>query len=212
MPSSDDTPRSRRRWLDWWFAPRWRALVTWVALTVLMGWAGYLGVWTIRDKMVDFIFGHLGRAMSTPLPMRDFALRSNGLMLIFWFEPFALRLNLLRGLAWLVLRIGPYLIEASILWTKIPPLLRNHHYEVLVPIAIMASSLLMVPLLRGSRSRPWMALIGGALVAGVQYYLAIAKFPIGDGLWVLAMTLPYAAVLIYGTRLLMPEEREQCHR
>jgi hypothetical protein len=111
----EDTPFAARlsSWLDWWFTPRWRALLTWVILACL------------GSELPNFIGGHLfGVVIQGPTDLFNrisplkvpsylgytFTELLNDSLPYVWFEPFALRLSLPRSVAWLALRIAPVFI------------------------------------------------------------------------------------------------------
>jgi hypothetical protein len=199
MPAADDTPPSRWLWLDRWFEPRWRALLTWLGLVVLVGVAVDFGGLQGARKMVGAFFDQLDPMLPTPvgLRIRVFATMSNIFALLFWVEPLALRLNLLRSVTWVGVRSASFVLAAGIATEKVTWL-----------VAMMAASAVAALLLRGRRSRPAMPLFAGALVCvEISIY---ERFGVSVGtFWMFALvtSLPYALVLLYGTRRLRPEER-----
>src|SRR5436190_148639 len=69
MSPPDEIPEASqlKLWLDWWFAPRWRALLTWVALAALTEWATYYHwkqVKSFYHRPIDLV----NRFLPTPLP------------------------------------------------------------------------------------------------------------------------------------------------
>jgi hypothetical protein len=184
MGSPEDASLSRWPRLDWWFAPRWRALLTWVGMTALMSYVGRLGAWTMFLDMDQFFFDQVNRALPTPLPGRTVtvALVSNIFFLQFWIEPLALRLNLLRGLAWMGLRILPIAgLEAFL----------HGDITVIRPLNIVACSALNWLVLSGWRSRPWMAVLGGSLFAGATSLFDWLRLYPADWFVTPATHLPY---------------------
>jgi hypothetical protein len=77
-------------------------------------------------------------------------------------------------------------------------------------LAILLCSVFAVSILHGQRSRPWISAIGGVPMAVLDYGVRSGLIfrATGSWLWMPTMTLPYAVALLYGTRLLTPEERE----
>jgi hypothetical protein len=193
MTEPDAAPAPRWPWLDRWFEPPWRALLTWVGLATLGGWAYDHGTRYAIMTNADWVFDKLARQLPKPLllEMRNFSVSCNSYLLYFWMEPLALRLNLRRGLAWFGLRIAPFAVVPAFIGLNVASL----------TISIVACSTLAALVLHGWRSRPLMALAAGILDCVVIQ--AFVRFDLG-GTWMaaLAMTLPYAAILLYGTRRL----------
>ena len=197
MNASAEAPESAPRpsWLDRWFEPPWRAFLSWIALAAAMGWVVDHGGEELIVRAVGFPFDHLDTMLPAPLPfrMREIAGLSNIALLLFWFEPFALRLNLLRGLAWLSLRCGLFAAVVAL------PLLSHVQQGSL---SFAASSMLSGALLLGCRTRPWMSVPGGVLMAAINYCFERSAHHPAPWLWFPAATFPYAAALIFGTRLI----------
>lgn len=198
MIPADDEPSEnppRWPWLDRWFEPPWRAFVTWVVLAGLMGGALDHGGQDVVANMVESLLDRVQGVLPTPLflPIRRVALMSNILLLMFWFEPLALRLNRFRGLVWLGLRIVPFLVVQPFV---------NYDYALIDTLIALVSSALAALLLRGARTRPWMAMVAGALAASFVFVVESSDFQTGFWLWPSAMSLPSAAVLLFGTRRL----------
>jgi len=75
--------------------------------------------------------------------IRQSIIAVNWLVPIFWFEPFVLRLNLPRGVAWLALRTGFLIVSEFFYW----------HSNSLISLFALVFSLPMLALI-GWRSRP----------------------------------------------------------
>ena len=92
MSPSEETQSSRWQWLDWWFAPRGRALLTWVALAALAEWATYYH-WKQVKALYHWPIDLMNRFAPTPLPgfIDTIAFCVNISLLSAWFEPLALR-------------------------------------------------------------------------------------------------------------------------
>jgi hypothetical protein len=149
---------------------------------------------------LDFLFDvTMGRILSTQVPdaLGQFVYSNDAALFHFWFEPFVLRLNLPRGLIWIGLRSIPFHVSPRS-WD---------HYSVAMTLGYLSSSALSIIVLRGWRSRPWVMLIAGILLASVDFCLL--EFPTQLGYWFdnAVLSLPYATILLYGTRLLCQEER-----
>ena len=146
-PAETSAPPPRWPWLDRWFEPPSRALLTWLALALLTRWAvEHFGTqW--METMADFFFDQLDRIMPMPLPrvVRWHALGVNFALFLSWYEPLALRLNMPRSAGWLALRCMPWLAEALDL--PLDSFLR-------LQLSVIASSALSVLVLQGWRSRP----------------------------------------------------------
>ncbi len=117
-------------------------------------------------------------------------------LLTSWFEPLALRLNLARSMAWLgVLVLGAVVFE-------------RFHSQWNLPACWLVRAVLWVPVLCGWRSRPWLCLPATALTYGVVILRGHLPGLNSPAPWLnVAVALPLATILLYGTRLLRPEER-----
>ena len=200
MSPPEDTPPSRWQWLDWWFALRWRALLTWVLLTAFSGVMGQTGFQLKIGSAIDWVFAQLRQISGGgwPSPSREMVFLTNLVLMHIWFEPLALRLTFARGVSWICLRIAPKLLFVFAL----PP---GEGWRLALTPAGYA---LLIPILYGWRSRPWICAVAGVLAEAVSIGLGRNSV---EREWVLAVgwTLPFAATLLYGTRLLTPEERAQ---
>ena len=220
MAPPDDTPFVTRvlRRLDWWFTPPWRALLTWIGLAILAECDYGVGASYLVFKTSTTLFMRVDGMLSAPVPpvFWQFARELDIALLYCWFEPLALRLNLRRGLVWLALRCLPTVVVAIVV-SKV---------ESASPWVRFVSTALPGLALIGWRSRPWMTVVGGAVQAGSRgapghmarrflYNLLVlvpALHSHGRVLGVLlgaVFMLPFPMALLYGTRLLTPEERER---
>jgi len=200
MPATEENFPTRWQWLDWWFAPRWRALLTWVVLTAIGAavFYAYPDEYGYVAKQPIVILDHF---LPAPLPPGFYALalHSNFLLLLVWFQPLALRLNLWRGLTWISLTLVAislfHILGTRNLWTW--------------NIIYGASSALRCGVLWGWRKRSWMCLPAWAAAEALWLTpLLRLRLPFCLG-WAVS-ALPTAALLLYGTRLLAPEERQAC--
>jgi hypothetical protein len=200
MPAEREPPEiaSRlhrlNRWLDWWCEPPWRALLTWAALAVLSAWAADHGLLRLMLQGALFLTDLEAKASPT---LSNFSLHLilpvNSMVLLVWFEPFVLRLNLVRGLAWFGLRLG-LLVSGDLYGVRTPIAI----LFVLWPLTLLIWSMLAVAVLYGWRSRPWLSVVGGVLMALLHYSLLRAG--VGFRPAVLWPGLAYAAVVLFGTR------------
>jgi len=210
-PDKDTSPVPLyRQFLDHWFAPRWRALLTWVLLAVLVGAVmDYAGL--RRADAVFWTMGLMNRLLPAPLAaaIHKVAFCVNFELLSLWVEPLALRLSLWRGLAWLSLRVAP---RAA--WGFLFVGIRFETGYAISIFCMVATCLV----LWGWRSSPWMPLIGAALASVADLVVqglmrAGGYLPFNALLpnWIDATvtSLGYAIPLLYGTSLLRPEERAQ---
>jgi len=182
--------------------PPWRAFLTWAALAQATGWTvDFYTMQSLVDSAISY-FDKVNGAFHSPLPSRIWIipLLATITLSTCWFEPLVLRLDLLRSFAWLGLPNRPN--HAVIL-------LGQGRNIFMWSLFVVAASALSVLVLRGCRSRPWISMIGATLMAGVAYYFERFGFRILVWLTKPELTLPYAVALLYGTRLLRPEERVQ---
>lgn len=206
---------SRWRWLDWWLEPRWRALLTWVALATLTFplMVSPMSRW-LRDG-IDFVLVTIITWSPLRIPLTGHLVFKMAALAFLWswFPPVILRVGLWRTIAWVVtacgyrviLDLGAYNDDPG------PPFVA----------CLLLCSVLGLPGLTvtGRRSRPWMSLIG-ILVASV--FLA-AMYDSLDRSWpetpfrlmpadaftwagrfrglagIVMTHLLYGAVMIYGT-------------
>ena len=151
------------------------------------------------DQMNDLVLHKIRWLL--PVPFRSFAsyfaMVSNFFLFYFWFEPVLLRLNLLRGLLWVCLRIAPLAITVSMFRYQ---LTGREEFA----FAYLASSLAVIPILQNRRSNPWMSALAGVLVASVAYFLYHHQ---PGWLYAIETSMPYAAVMLFGTRLTSPSGR-----
>jgi hypothetical protein len=190
------------RWLDWWFTPRWRALVTWFALTAI-------GVEVLRVNYFWFYttsrwpIGYLNRFIPGPLPpvFEDIAFSLACSVLVIWFQPLALRLSFRRGMAWVGL---PFAAEILAQLVSDSP---KHHSEWIWYAMQCGSAAVQCWILWGWRSRPWMWLPTRVLTWTLETYIGRALPYSFYWHYFALVALPGAALLLYGTRLLTPEER-----
>jgi small-conductance mechanosensitive channel len=201
MPPTEDEMFSRWYWLDWWFAPRRRALLTWVVLGALMRglttfW--HEGIATFIVRPLDQILQRLPLSHALFWDVNSSVTETNFMLLNCWFEPFALRLSLRRGAVWVVLRIVPW-----VLW---PVALARYESYLLYYLMYAVAGVAAVFVLRGRRSRPWMAAIAIALTLG-SYRLVYALWEPPVLLWDMIEVVLSGVLLLYGTRLLTSEER-----
>jgi hypothetical protein len=206
MPPTEDDLPSRWQRLDWWFAPRWRALLTWVALAMFMQeilrrfWESDGHSFGISE-VIAWPIKQINHRWPNPLSndFADCAVGANYFFLLSWFEPLALRLNLPRAAGWLAVQASPIIFVAVIV-----RFVSSNYYLPAVPLALSIAAAANFFVLRGWRTRPWMACIPFVLREGVVIALNAV---ILNWQWTAVQALFCAVALLYGTRLLTPEER-----
>jgi len=211
MSPTDDTPLVARlaRWSEWWFTPRWRALLTWLLFSMLSSAAFESLLFSRLDLTLRLRFRSNAMHWSPILlsvhyaDLLYFTIRGvNFALIAFWLEPLALRLSSLRSAVWFASRFIPGLVVYFV--DDIFPSMNRVEslacYKLLPAVTMMLA-------LRGWRSRPWMCLVAplaseaiGELTVSIDANIRQCFF---DGI----NTLAFAATLLYGTRLLRPEER-----
>ena len=110
----------------------------------------------------------------------------------------ARRLTLARGAAWLGSRIASEILYGY-LWYQI------HEWAICVKWIFLG--IVSTAVLRGWRTRPWMAFLAAMLSLGVVELRLNSPSNFYE-VWSYAVLSPYAVSLLFGTRLLTPEERE----
>jgi hypothetical protein len=187
--------RSRlSQWLDWWFEPRLRALITWIVLA-------FVPVLLLEDFQLnylvysasDFVIQTFGRYIGFSPSIVTVA-NVCYLAVFAWFQPLALRIGVLRGVAWIFVDcfLGTVAAYAA---PGIAPILAFGHLCGIPGLLTI-----------GVRTRPWMTFAGGAasiLVAwaarswgGFEPRSETVKYLI------LISNVPYAVVMLYGTSLI----------
>ena len=190
-------------WLDWWCAARWRALLTWVALSWLM--MRFDNYW-VRPVTIDWIASWPFPSAAGRWYFGEMWLWACTYSLMGWFQPILLRLSLVRTVVW---------IGILVLSVEVPKVGMSNGVMVSqgnAPWMIndFVSATLPGLALIGERSRPWMMIVAAALSVFVQWLSgSIAEwlgFQRGQLYYanLVISSLPYAAVLLYGTRRLLP--------
>jgi hypothetical protein len=184
---------SRHTWLDQWLAVRWRALGTWVVLAICTGlflqhcfdrWIGE------AIRVVVLKFSSLGLAL--PVPFLELC---NIFALLSWYQPVILRLRAIRCVLWVV----SYVLLGLFVAYFFPDLFYRYRFSEAAVIAQLCGIPGLVVI--GARTRPWMTLAGGVISL-----LALLAQPLGILFWswfawvLFVVNLPYAVVMIYGTR------------
>ncbi len=190
MTADPETP-SRWSWFDRWLQPRWRALLTWVVLALIMGMALDAGLESYLRESVDssvtkvnsLVPGWVTSAHSSLVLIVNFV------SLVTWYQPLLLRVGLLRWVIWMggaaataagfsfyAWSLGPW--EAAIFFWAWPSI----------------GGLLLI----GQRCRPWMSLPAGVLsvIVGTVLFERQHEVP---WWWIPVTNLRYAAVMLYGT-------------
>jgi hypothetical protein len=194
MSSPENPPTIRGSWLDRWFASPWRTLLTWVVLASV-GEA----FWDLSFNRYYVALEQLALWLRIALPeiAVPLAMGFHGVMISSWFVPFALRLSPWRTLAWFGVEIG-----SAMAWLFFIQFFDKDYwqfYYLVQPAALAA-------VLYDWRSRPWMCLVSGGLV-WLAWELSGRKPGILKGWeWTAVLAFLFAAPLLFGTRLLRPEE------
>jgi hypothetical protein len=204
-PLEGTPPQSTRwAWLGQWFAPPWRALLTWMVLAALgKAVPDILG----EDRLITAFRWPIDKLSPSPVQLPPvaaaLAVFVNFHLLRIWFEPLALRLDFARGAAWLALRTAP--VVTMVLIYRFDPTPTPNAW-IYGTVALLWSAAL-IPVLNGWRSNPWLCVLDGAMVLVLPKAFIAHPAPA----WLIAalVSLSYAAMLLYGTRLLRPEERAQ---
>jgi hypothetical protein len=172
-----------------------------VLLSLINVWVNY---WGGLVQIIDTVragIGLINRFIPAPFPfeVERTAIPVNLALTQLWFEPFVMRLNLLRGAAWIGLRLSPYFLMGIL------------HYYVkpwMLLLGTFLSLIAVYPALRGWRIRPWMCAVGAIVGCGI--FAVTASYLRARGVHLLLTIGPmcaYAIPLLWGTRLLRPEER-----
>jgi len=180
-----------RNWLDQWVAVRWRALGTWLVLSLATGLFLDHG-YSLVTAWISFVLVPLAKAGIAPPP------RLLELCFIFgalsWFQPVLLRLGAGRCALWVVSYVLLGLGCASVF----PDLF----YGFRMTEAVVVTQMCGIPGLTatGARRRAWLSLFGGVLSLG-----ALLVYPWGVVFWswlawvLVIINLPYAVVMLHGT-------------
>jgi hypothetical protein len=181
-------------------APRWRALLTWVGFAVLAGavtnWVGFEGFNKIYEGFENLV--NLISPVRVSREYMNLVMSVNLFLAWIWYEPVVLRLNLVRGAAWLILRVTQLWSFGSVAGPG------DNGAAAVIGILAIAG---MVPVLWNWRSRPWMPLVGSTLSFEFAALVVRTHPRVGFLFWVPIFSLPVAVVMLYGTRRLRPEER-----
>jgi hypothetical protein len=196
-----DLPQSRMElslakietFIDWWLAPRWRALITWMALC----WVSLAVLKYDKSRGVSAAIVWFSGTLKSVIgysPSNELLRVCAILALLSWFQPVCLRLGITRcvlysfiyiGLGLAVLRSGPFFLTPQL------------GEAVLVTPILGLPGLLSI----GVRTRARLSPVGGFLslcaFLGLTYHASRSA-----DLTFLLGNLPYAVVMLYGTRLI----------
>jgi hypothetical protein len=186
--------RGLDRLSEWCCAPRWKALLIWMLLSAVAGEINLRFMYDLVDFLnyqftsyaPDWVLSFLGDSPAFIWPMASVYL------LLAWFQPILLGLNLTRSLSWIAL------------WIVVPALIMQ-----VLPIgfntfvSFLQAAFPGLVLMRW-RSRPWMTIPAAVLYTALLHLLELPQFaqlPIGNLHLTVGVTA-YGAVLLHGTRLL----------
>lgn len=213
MPQPEDAspPVSRWLWLDRWLEPPWRALLTWISLAAASGFV-YDRWWAIWfDPAISWFQQVETRLAPSPVFNLPFWIPDTALLLLLevWFEPLALRLNLLRGAAWIAVKLASDLLYVATHDSMVSLLTRvfgSFPDFWIGEVWLLFWTVVLIPVLWGWRNRPWMCLLAVSLqlIPGHLIHDSLFDSDIPGWIWLsrALSALPYAAVMLYGTRLL----------
>ena len=88
-------------WLDDWFSARWRALASWMLLVGLSQSALEYGAGPALDHAASIVAATLQRYVGFS-PPEWVMLTFSVFTLLCWFQPIVLRLDLIRGVLWVM--------------------------------------------------------------------------------------------------------------
>jgi hypothetical protein len=190
-----------RCWWDWWFAARWRALITW---TVLAWISASLLEGGFRPWM-DFVTRRLSAILRSIVgysPPAAVLEMSSVFAVMCWFQPMCLRLGILRSALWIVVYVTVGLaIYAmySVLGERLGEALFD---AVLLPPMFGLPGLVAI----GVRTRVWLS-----PCAAILSTIAVFAFWNSRGSLVpaaLLANIPYALLMLYGTRPIESRTRD----
>jgi hypothetical protein len=187
-------------WLDRWCSARWRALLTWIALDSISIAVIDLGFLNGIDEAMQRFARYISRFIAVPSSVVTIWAYISLAVLFVWFQPLLLRLNGWRSIAWISAVTVVLALALS------PPILSHLGDKPWFLLGALGIIITLPGLtLIGYRSRPWIMLIAGVLFLAVFWYTAslILSHRFGNPVFLslLAANLPYAAVLLYGTKL-----------
>jgi len=181
------------RWIEWWFAARWRTLITWAvfagasACLIDSGFRGWMDLLTRRLSMTL-------RSLTGYSPTAAFLEMASVFGVMCWFQPLCLRLGVIRSTLWIVSYVAVGLVIYMVY-----PLISNRFSEALFD-AVLLPPMLGLPGLAviGVRTRAWIS-----PCAAILSSIAVFAFWRSEGSLLtgaLLANVPYAALMIYGTK------------
>jgi len=183
-------------WIDRWLEPRWRALLTWVVLAVLMtlitqserfmGSVAAGVAWVFEGLLGGVLFELLPRLIGSNAIV--IGMVSTSVLASAWYQPLVLRVGLLRWSIWMCANL---LITAAA-FAAAPALLTGPEWVSGLFYGLPGLAIL------GRRTRPWMSLVaaGVATVIGYSWWVSGRSDPWLNACW---WTIIYGAVMLYGT-------------
>jgi hypothetical protein len=178
-------------WADWWLAPRWRALITWVVLAFLSACVIESGVRSSMDSVARWVSMMLTSLIAYTPPAWILEM-SSVFAAASWFQPLCLRLGVLRSALYILI----YVIVGLIIlpgrsFIDSEPL---HDAMLLAPMLGLPGLVAI-----GIRTRPMLSFPAAALsiLAGFLFWTRDGSLTSA----LLLANLPYAVAMLYGTRL-----------
>jgi hypothetical protein len=174
---------------------RWLVLLTAVAMTATsftLSWELTEIIDAVAAKWVALVSSWLSKlGFSLQIGVVEISFITRALAMV-WIYPFVLRLGLLRFAAWTALAVA----GAILCFEALSNSAGSRMYFLCFGFPALLPGVAMI----GRRTRPWLILPASAAFTAV-FHLG-SQIHEGDFLWAAQISLPYAAILIFGTKLI----------